>query len=182
VWEFCWANGIELVLQWVPSASNLADAPSREGTSVSKNEWMLNPRTFAYLARQWGRPDVDRFASSANAQVPRFNSWGPDPAAEAQNAFAQDWRGQLNYANPPWALIPRVLALAEQQGARVVLVAPWWPSALWWPMLQRLARDCRRFHPQRDSFLPSRTAYRSAVAPPAWGFGAFLLGPSGGAA
>lgn len=176
VWEFAWANNIELVLQWVPSESNLADAPSRSSAPAAKNEWMLSPKIFRYLVRQWGSPAVDRFASASNAQVPRFNSWGPDPEAEARNAFAQDWAGVLNYANPPWPLISRVLSLAEQQRARVILIVPWWPSALWWPRLQAIATDRRHFAPARDLFAPSRTGYRPLRAP-AWGVGAFLLEP-----
>ena len=69
-----------------------------------------------------------------STQLPRFFNWRPDPQAEATDAFLQIREGR-NYANPPWALIPRVLSQVRTQQADLILVAPLWNSQAWYPFL-----------------------------------------------
>ena len=54
------------------------------------------------------------------------------------DAFTISWETQLNYAFPPFSLIPRVLSKVQQDQAYVLLVAPVWTCQIWYPMLLRL--------------------------------------------
>ena len=54
------------------------------------------------------------------------------------DAFTIVWGTQLNYAFPPFSLIPRVLSKVQQDQACELLVAPVWTCQIWYPMLLRL--------------------------------------------
>ena len=103
-----------------------------------RSDWLLNREVFRKILRRFPRLNVDLFASRLTYQLPRFFSWRPDPAAEATDAFQQNWKSLSGYANPPWNLVGRVLAMVENQQAKVVLVAPIWPSQPWYPKLLSL--------------------------------------------
>ena len=79
------------------------------------------------------RPLIDMFAADHNHRLPQFWSWGPSPFALAQDAFSQSWSHCLMYANPPWALIPRMLAKTQMDCAHLVVCIPLWKGAAWWP-------------------------------------------------
>ncbi len=85
-------------------------------------------------------PHVDWFASSVNAQLSRFYSWKPDPAAEGVDAFDVGWNGVYGYIFPPFVLIPRILGKVREDRVAVILLHPDWPGALWAPDLQQLQR------------------------------------------
>jgi hypothetical protein len=82
-------------------------------------------------------PEIDWFASSDNAQLSRFYSWFPDPSAEGIDAFAFRWGDEPGYMFPPFSLIPRVLRKVVKDRARILLLHPDWPGALWSPELRR---------------------------------------------
>ena len=73
------------------------------------DDWMLNPQVFEWLESMWGPHTVDRFANSANTQLPRFNSkfwsWG----TEAVDAFTCSWGHENNWICPPPNIIARVI-------------------------------------------------------------------------
>ena len=73
-----------------------------------------------------------------NTQLPRYYSWMPDPWSEATNALHQHWAGMNLWANPPWILISRILAKTIREKATMTLLAPFWPSAPWFPLLMSL--------------------------------------------
>lgn len=91
---------------WLSTTENAAaDRLSRDSDS---GDWMLNGSAFSDLDRRWGPHTVDRFATEANKHLPRFNSAWAQPSTEGVDAFAQsNWRGETNWCNPPWALLPR---------------------------------------------------------------------------
>ena len=66
--------------------------------------------------------------------------------AAGLDGLSGDWKGVLNYAFPPVALVGAVLRLVHEQGARVLLIAPQWPSQWWWPLLQRMASKVVDLH------------------------------------
>ena len=108
MWMWCMKRDISLVADHIPGKENIvADTESR----VLKDRWdcKLNLDLFRLIQQKFGPLEIDLFASRISTQLPRFFSWRPDPEAEATDAFKQSWRGN-NYANPPWAVIPRVLA------------------------------------------------------------------------
>jgi hypothetical protein len=51
-----------------------------------------------------------------------------------------DWSTfTVAWANPPWELITKLLYKARRDKARIILIAPHWESAPWWPLLLRTA-------------------------------------------
>ena len=74
--------------------------------------------------------------------LPCFESWLPDPAAFACDAFSLSWRHFKAYAFPPFCLIPRVLVHVKRgKPRRILLVAPVWPSQSWYPTLLEMSVD-----------------------------------------
>jgi hypothetical protein len=116
------------------------DELSRRG-ETPKSEWKLNPRVFEQLDLIWGPHKVDLFASAANTQLPRYFSWAHDPSAEGWDALQQDWRSLKGFANPPFALLGRVLTKVAMERLTLTLVAPWWPSRPWFPTLLQMCCD-----------------------------------------
>ena len=87
-------HSIRLEPVWVPRENKgYADYVSK---LADLDDWYLNPDVFRWLDGIWGPHTVDRFANSANAQLPRFNSrfwsWG----TEAVDAFTCDWSNENN--------------------------------------------------------------------------------------
>lgn len=78
---------------------------------------------------------MDRFASSHNAQVERFNCRFWNPGTEAVDAFTVNWAGENNWWCPPVSLVPRVLSHARNCQCSGTLIVPVWRSAVFWPML-----------------------------------------------
>jgi hypothetical protein len=102
-------------------------------------EVQLNPAVFDSIIQQgpfW--PEVDWFASCENAQLSQFYSWRKDSTAEGIDAFAFAWGNDLGYIFPPFILIPRILKKIVEDKARVILIHPEWPGALWAPDLRWL--------------------------------------------
>lgn len=167
LWLLLDINNITLRAQYIASADNVwADALSRQDDT---GDWRLNPSVFRQLERRWGPHSVDRFATSLNTQLPRFNSaWG-DPQAEAVDAFAQpNWGSENNYCNPPWSELDRLAQLLRETGAAATVVAPHWPAQAWFQQLQALSSDSCQFLPQIDLFCPGRLGSSAPIGPPSW--------------
>jgi hypothetical protein len=141
IWAELESRNMFMIASYVNTKENPADALTR-GVVNKKQlldcEVQINPEIFQWLIQQGPfTPVVDWFASSANAQLPRFYTWKPDPAAEGVDAFDFDWHDVEGYVFPPFALIPRILKKIIEDRAAVILVHPDWPGALWAPDLQR---------------------------------------------
>jgi hypothetical protein len=100
-------------------------------------EWPLRVDFFQSVIQFFGvQPVVDAFATASNTKLPRFWSRFLDPHAEAVNAFDRSWNptavGGWLYLNPPFSLLPRVIAKIIQDRAKALLVVPEWFSAPWW--------------------------------------------------
>ena len=159
-------HGITLRPQYIRSHLNvMADRLSR---TKDQDDWKLNPEVFQALKERWGTPTVDRFATANNRQCERYNSRTRDPQSEARDAFAQKWKGELNWINPPWGLIGRVLRQIRMEGAGAILIVPFWKSQYWWPVLMELADEARLYEPSRDLFLPGDKGSARGVGRPSW--------------
>lgn len=79
------------------------------------------------------------FASRTNCQLPKYFSWQPDPEAIGRDALLHNWVDLKGYAFPP--LLPGCLKKIEEEGSKVVLVAPVWQAQPWYPNLLNLAAD-----------------------------------------
>ena len=98
---------------------------------------VLRAEAFSQLQRHLGPCTVDAFATRANAKLPRFFTWLPDPEAEAQDFFAQHLdKKELYYVFPPIALLLRALAKIRDEQVRAVVVAPSFPDQVWAPLLR----------------------------------------------
>jgi hypothetical protein len=177
---YCIERKIDLRADWVPRELNtLADALSKAEESC---DWQLNPREFKRLSQLWGPFDIDLFASATNHQLPRYYSYHHTPDCAGVNAFAFKW-GKRAWCNPPFAIIARVLDHARTCGARLCLVVPFWPSALWWPRLvspdpsffQPFVRACVVLPRTPDLFLGGAYGNSRAQHAPRWEACALLV-------
>ena len=54
-------------------------------------EWMLEPKIFDYLIHQFGRSEIDMFASRLTKQILTYASWLPDPESSLIDTFTINW-------------------------------------------------------------------------------------------
>ncbi len=98
----------------VPGILNLAaDFLSRQ--KLRPGEWMLNRQTVSQIWNLFGKAEVDLFASQAHP-----------------------WPNVYLYAFLPIKLIPAVLCRVKVSSARLLLIAPFWPSQTWFSELTPL--------------------------------------------
>ena len=143
LFHFCLEHRITLCPHWLPREDNTAaDALSRR---PHDNEWMLHDRFFRLIDSVLGPLTVDLFASTATRRLPRFYSEHHCPETAGVDAFRVPWRplGRC-WINPPFALLPRVLAKLRAEAADAVVLIPCWPSRPWWPLL---LSDPDHWHP-----------------------------------
>jgi hypothetical protein len=144
IWRKLEERDLFMIALYVNTKVNPADALTR-GIASTKHlldcEVQLNPTIFQWMCQQGPFvPEVDWFASSVNALLPRFYAWKSDPATEGIDAFMFDWHNVVGYIFPPFILIPRILRKLIEDKAVMLLVHPDWPGALWAPDLRRLEK------------------------------------------
>ena len=87
--KICLLHCISLEVKWIPRDLNVsADCIS---TLVDFDDYGLNDIVFQGLNHLWGPHTIDRFSSSYNAKLPRFNSRFFQPGCWAVDAFAQNF-------------------------------------------------------------------------------------------
>jgi len=166
LWLLCDTCDIELKPLYIRSAANVwADRLSRD---LDKDDWKLNPWEFRRKDKEWGPHTVDRFASATSAQLPRYYSQYYDPYCEGISSLSHDWRGERNWVNPPWCLLPEVAQKLSESGAAATVVAPYWPAYDWFTELWDLATEVEIVPPRRDLFLPTRLGASEALGPAKW--------------
>ena len=146
-------SGIRLVPQHLRGVLNvLADKASRDGPIST--EWSLDILSFQTLCDSLGTPQVDLMATSENARLCSFVSPCPDVRACATDAFSCDWnRWDSVYLFPPFQMLPEVVRLLSSFRGGGFVVAPLWPSALWYtPLVDR----CPRRLPLREAHVLSQ--------------------------
>lgn len=173
----CTTRHILLQPEYIPSKDNLT--PDRLSRIRTGEDYRLHPRIFARLEREFGTRSLDRFASANNSLCPQYNTEYWDIGTSGVNAFAMtDWEEHSNWCNPPWSLLPRLVAfLAQRPRVEAVVLAPDWPSAVWFPRLRRLATAEIRIEREEDMFLPGDPSLPARLPPPRWNLRAFHLTP-----
>ncbi len=120
----------------VPGILNLA-ANFLSRQKLRPGEWMLNRQTVSQIWDLFGKAEVDLFASQESSQCPLWFSLS-FPTTLGTEAFAHLWPNVSLYAFPPIKLIPAVLCRVKVSGARLLLIAPFWPSQTWFSELTPL--------------------------------------------
>ena len=152
-------NGITLQLRWVPSERCLADPLSR--WSQDRGDYSLNPVLFQKIKTFFQKHiqlQVDLFASPGNKKLDRFVARWPHWQAAGVDALKipLDQLGGGLYANPPWNVIEHFLVhLQKFPQVQVLMVVPYWASAIWWPQLTKLRvpkTPCLQINPHQGMF------------------------------
>merc|ERR1711911_101211 len=93
------------------------------------------------------------------------------------DAMLTSWDNMLAYAYPPFALMGQVLAkLRRSRGARLILIAPFWPRQAWFPHLFHLAIAVPRRLPLFPGLLSQPSAPEGFQGLGALALTAWLLG------
>lgn len=119
----------------IPGISNVqADILSRTGNEDL--EWALEQFVFDKFLEKFPDMNLDLFTSRLNAKLTTYVSRYPEPGAFAVDAFSLSWNDELlYYVFPPFSLIARILQKLEEDGSRAIMIAPIWPTQVWWPNL-----------------------------------------------
>jgi ribonuclease HI len=130
---------ITLTARHVPGHLNvIADSLSRN-KQLLPGEWSLNPQVCQSIWKIWGKPEIDLFAVGSNAKLLLYISPVADEQAIGVDGLSQRWDGREVYAYPPTTLVQAVLLkLAAARSTRMTLIAPAWPSQIWFPQLLEL--------------------------------------------
>ena len=94
---------------------------------------MLDSNVFLQLAKLWGKPTMDLFASRLNCQISKFASWKPDPDAVVIDAFSIPWSNEYYYMFPPFSLITRCVQKIINDQSECLIILPLWPTQIWYP-------------------------------------------------
>lgn len=158
IWQWCEMRNITLFASYINTNSNIeADQESRK-TNLDI-EWELSNWAYQKIVQCLGNPQIDLFASRTNAKCRLYISWKPDPDAISIDAFTISWHSFFFYAFPPFALILKCLRKIITDKATGILVFPYWPGQVWFPLLKRmLISDIMIFEPKQDLL---RSNYRS---------------------
>ncbi len=144
IWELLERHNSFVIATYIPTHENPADQLTRGVVSqaqIRDIEVQLNPRIFANIQdRGPFFPVIDWFATSANTQLPRFYTWREvsQSTAEGYDAFSFNWGREVGYMFPPFNLLPRVISKIIRDQAKILLVHPLWPGALWAPSLDMI--------------------------------------------
>ena len=99
--------------------------------------------------------NIDLFASRLNHKLPRYVSYNPDPQALAINAFTIKWINYNCYIFPPFSVIGRVIQkIIQEKVETVVLIAPIWPTQVWFPQMLRQISQQSYILPKNSLYLP----------------------------
>jgi hypothetical protein len=177
LWWILDTNDIALRARYIRSAANVwADKLSRDRDG--QGDWMLDPELFGELSKLWGEHTIDRFATTNNSQLARFNALMEMPGCEAVDSMSLTddvWRRERNWCNPPWALLPMLAAKLRTSGAAATVIAPTWRSAPWFRELLDLCDEARIEPARHGLFRPGDQGSRRAVGPAGWSVTAFRI-------
>jgi len=178
---YCIHHDISVHASWIPRDLNaFADFHSKH---ADKGDWKLNPAVFSRLQNAWGQFDIDLFASYDNYQMIPYYSFSFTPNCAGVDAFAHSWGEKFCFCNPPFTLIGKVIAHGQRCGARMCLICPLTPSAVWWHSLvigtghlfAPFVREATWLGRRADLFLSGHVNFQYATRMPRWNSVALLL-------
>ena len=161
---------MRIIFVWAPR-DHPSIALADEGSKfLDTDDWSIcNTSYGAIQIINGSRFTCDVFASSSTNKVSKFYSKVPSVGSSGINAFAQDWRFDVNFVCPPVKLIPAVIHHLSMQQCQGVLVIPEWRTAIFWPLIttdgvhyietiQKIHRFAPDFHCQ---YLSSHSVFRT---------------------
>ena len=83
-------------------------------------------------------PSIDLFASRLNIQRSCCVSYRANPEAHAVDAFSLSWTVFDFSAFLPFRLITRVLQKVKRDRSTGVIIVPFWPTQVWWPVSTKM--------------------------------------------
>ena len=123
IYEFCIHNNTHISAAHIPGKHNiLAELASRKFQDSA--ECMLEPKIFDYIIHQFGRPEIDVFASRLTKQIPIYASWLPDPDLTLISAVTINWNKIFINAFPPFSIIWRMLQKFEEECKKAIVIVP----------------------------------------------------------
>lgn len=136
----------------LPGMQNCAaDLLSRQ--KPPPGEWRLNPEVVRKIWQLYGVAQIDLFATKLTTHCPEWFSLSEPDSPLGQDALAHPWPDCLLYAFPPLPLLLLTLHRIEQSNHRVLLIAPFWPGRIWFPLLLKLLNGEPWPLPQREDLL-----------------------------
>ncbi len=128
---------ITLLPKYMRSELNPANEFSR---LTNRDEWRLQPSVQRMLlhkvASLVGAPvTLDAFACHQSRVCPRYASLLSEQAALASDGLALDWRHEVVWLNPSWALLPNIIGKLATERPAGVLIVPCWTTQVWWSSL-----------------------------------------------
>ena len=134
-------NGVVVDPLWIPTTANEADYWSRLRHSQLE-DYAVDKAHFKTVCTVFGvYPTLDLFGSAENSLTGNFVSQYFQPGAVAVDAFSlPNWStlGHVLWINPPWSLLPKVLARLQLERPTALVVVPRWEGAIWWPLAKGL--------------------------------------------
>ena len=102
IWELALSQKIIITAEYLPGELNVrANWASRNFQESSR--WLLAPKVFQMISRDWGTPEIGFFASRACHQLHTYMAWRPDPHSQPTDALQQKCKNiGLLYAFPPF--------------------------------------------------------------------------------
>ena len=155
--EFCIHNNTHISVAHILGKHNiLADLASRKFQYFA--EWVIEPKIFDYVIRQFGRSEIDMFASRLTKQIPIYASWLPDPESSFIDAFTINWNNIFIYVFPLFSIIWRMLQNIHEECKTAIVIALLWTTQSWFTRIMELAISPPIIIPSRYLKLPGTNA------------------------
>jgi hypothetical protein len=138
------AFNVRLLVKWIPRELNyVADYLSNE---FDYSDYSITPEAFGTVCDVFQlRPDTDCFAAAHNKKCRRFFSMTYSPGCIGVDAFAYDWLSfGLCWIFTEPSVIGRALHFAKNCMAHILLLAPQWRNAYFYPLLMQNSRAFKR--------------------------------------
>ena len=127
IWNWAKEQDIWITTSHVPGVKNTT-ADLRSQHFYDEKEWSLNERVAKPLSDQFGKPEIDLFASRLNTKCTKYASYKPDPDAYHVTAFSMCWLNLNSYIFLPFSIVGRVLAKPAQDQATALVIVPCWQT------------------------------------------------------
>lgn len=137
IWGWAEDRNISLTASYIKSSDNIqADYLSR--LENPDTEWSLDHKIFDQIAKRFGKPQIDLFATKSNRKCLNYVSRFPEREAVETDAFTMSWHDLKFYAFPPVSLVLRTLQKISLDRATGIVVVPDWPAQPWFPFFTNL--------------------------------------------